>query len=111
MALTLAYGLPIQPRDDPYITLVKESLHEIVKASLPGQYLVEFIPILKHIPTWLPGAGFHETARKTRILSKRFRNEPFEAAIQHMVRYRSLSCLWDLLAVVGTRGLETSDLR
>jgi len=109
--LTLAYGLPIQPRNDPYITLVGETLHEILKATVPGGHLVDLIPILKHAPKWLLGASFHETARKAKITSGRLKNEPFEAAIQHMVRYRyrSLRCAWTYYGLI--RHLAIQDLR
>jgi len=65
---------------------VGETLRDIVTASIPGTYLVEFIPMIKHIPAWVPGTTFHKVAKRTRILGKRFRDEPFQAAIDHMVR-------------------------
>src|SRR6188768_608544 len=79
IALTLAYGLPIQPHDDPYIALVEETLHEINKAGFPGTYLVDLFPLLKHVPAWIPGAGFQKVAERNRALNKRFKDEPFEA--------------------------------
>ena len=86
LALNLAYGIPIQPRDDPYIKSVKESLREIEKAATPGTFLVDFIPWLKHLPAWVPGAGFHEVAKRSKIIGRELRDKPFAATLQHMVR-------------------------
>jgi len=30
------------------------------KAASPGAFLVDFIPILKHVPEWVPGASFQK---------------------------------------------------
>jgi len=93
IALTLAYGFPIRPRDDPYIKLVGDSVHEIIKAGFPGTYLVDSIPILKHVPAWIPGAGFQNVAERSRTLNQRLKDEPFEAAMQHMVRSKPITYL------------------
>jgi len=66
--------------------MVAETLQEISQASVPGTYCVDFIPILKYVPAWVPGAGFQRVAQEYKILGQKLRNEPFEATEQHMVR-------------------------
>ena len=81
----MAYGIPIREHDDPYLALAKEAIHTIAAAVVPGAFLVDFIPFLKYIPEWVPGAGFQTTAKKYLKIQKRFRNEPFDAAVKNIV--------------------------
>jgi len=85
LALTMAYGLPIREHDDPYLALAEEAVHTVAAAVVPGAFLVDFMPFLKHIPEWVPGAGFQTTAKKYLEIQKRFRYEPFNAAVKNIV--------------------------
>lgn len=38
--LSVAYGLEIQPRDDPLVKLNDEALNSVLDAARPGKYLV-----------------------------------------------------------------------
>ncbi|KAF8999394.1 cytochrome P450 [Cyathus striatus] len=76
-ALALGYGIKIEHINDPYIQFSRDTLGEGLRAGVPGKYLVDTIPLLKHVPEWMPGAGFK---RKAKILykgSQEFRNGPF----------------------------------
>jgi hypothetical protein len=41
-------------------------------------YVVDFIPILKHLPSWFPGAGFKREARLWRHHVKAMPRDPFK---------------------------------
>jgi len=43
------------------------------------------MPFLKYIPAWVPGAGFQTTAKNYFEIQRRFRNEPFDAAVKNIV--------------------------
>jgi len=45
-----------------------------------------FFPILRHVPAWLPGAGFKRFARQCRILVHRLKTEPFDEAIKKIAQ-------------------------
>ena len=85
LALSIAYGLPIRERDDPYLALAEEAVQTVSAAIVPGAFLVDFIPFLKYIPAWVPGAGFQTTAKNYFEIQRRFRNEPFDAAVKNIV--------------------------
>ncbi|KDR81197.1 hypothetical protein GALMADRAFT_116228 [Galerina marginata CBS 339.88] len=52
--LSAVYGWPpIESKDDPLVTRINDFAHRIVRAALPGAYLVEILPIMKHLPTWM----------------------------------------------------------
>ncbi|KAL4260929.1 cytochrome P450 family protein [Pleurotus pulmonarius] len=55
--LAIVYGLDAQEKDDPYIKMYDNAQNHL-KLSFIGSYMVDTFPILRHIPRWMPGAGF-----------------------------------------------------
>jgi len=49
-------------------------------------FLVDYIPLLKHVPAWVPGASFQNVAKGCKDLCRAMIDKPFEATVQHMVR-------------------------
>ncbi|KAJ7190886.1 cytochrome P450 oxidoreductase [Mycena pura] len=52
--------------NDPMVNLVVNAAQDFYQATKPGAWLVDIIPWLKHIPAWVPGAGFKKTGAKFR---------------------------------------------
>ncbi|KAJ7101265.1 cytochrome P450 [Mycena belliarum] len=75
--MSVAYGIEVKPKDDPYVLLAHKALRTFSAAGVPGKYLVDSLPWLKHLPAWLPGAGFKRQAREWRKLSQAMRDVPF----------------------------------
>ncbi|KAF7371203.1 putative monooxygenase [Mycena sanguinolenta] len=61
--IRIAYGHYVSANDDPFLTLGKASMDIFNRASAPGVWLVDLMPVLKYLPSWLPGAGFITTAQ------------------------------------------------
>ncbi|KAJ5900079.1 hypothetical protein N7495_004823 [Penicillium taxi] len=62
--LKIAYGYTIEPhKDDPLVDMAELALGHFSRAGTPGAWLVDIIPALKHVPSWLPGAGFKRLAQ------------------------------------------------
>ncbi|KAL0949266.1 hypothetical protein HGRIS_009344 [Hohenbuehelia grisea] len=80
IVLGIAYGLQIQPKNDPYIRAAEEGVQPLLVAGVPGTFLVDALPILKHVPAWMPGAGFQIKAREWHKLADRMRLMPWDAA-------------------------------
>ncbi|EEB93759.1 hypothetical protein MPER_07547, partial [Moniliophthora perniciosa FA553] len=78
--MSVAYGIEIQPHKDPYVTLAEDGVEPLLVALVPGAFLVDAFPFLKHIPSWFPGAGFKKKARLWKELALKMVNEPFSAA-------------------------------
>ncbi|KAF8814856.1 cytochrome P450 [Phlegmacium glaucopus] len=53
----LTYGYQVQDGEDPFINLTEKSNTNFNAATVPGTYIVDFFPIIKHLPEWLPGSG------------------------------------------------------
>ncbi|KDQ53894.1 hypothetical protein JAAARDRAFT_197004 [Jaapia argillacea MUCL 33604] len=75
--MDIVYGLVVTEKNDELVTISEAAVLSATLASVPGAYLVDFIPILKYVPAWFPGAGFKRKAEEWRRLKDRFVNEPF----------------------------------
>ncbi|KXN82774.1 O-methylsterigmatocystin oxidoreductase [Leucoagaricus sp. SymC.cos] len=78
--MSVAYGLPIKPKDDIYIQTAERGVHPLVAAAVPGAFLVDMLPWLKYVPEWMPGAGFQKKAREWGTLAKRMVELPYSDA-------------------------------
>nr|BAL05094.1 cytochrome P450 [Phanerodontia chrysosporium] len=67
MILRIVYGTDIQPGDSR-LTLVEKAVGTLVEVMNAGVFLVDVFPILKHIPSWMPGAGFKRKAAEWKTL-------------------------------------------
>jgi len=85
LVLSTTYGLEIASKDDKYIELAKAAVDSILPTLNPGTHLVDFIPALKYIPDWVPGAKFKNTAKECRVLIQTMRDSPYEDAKHQIV--------------------------
>ncbi|KAJ7016900.1 cytochrome P450 [Mycena alexandri] len=82
--LKFAYGIDVLPQNDPYVTLAHKAIHAFSVGAVPGSYLVDSFPILKHIPRWFPGAGFKRQAEEWRKLARDMSELPFAETKRQM---------------------------
>lgn len=83
--MRVAYGF-----DDPEVnkTLLHDGetlLQAFGEAALPGRYLVNDVPMLRHVPAWVPGAGFRRKFEEMKVISKRVLQDSFERAKDDVV--------------------------
>ncbi|KAK7462214.1 hypothetical protein VKT23_007819 [Stygiomarasmius scandens] len=64
--LSTAYGIDVQPRNDPYVEVSEKAIDAVGQAGNVPSYLVNQIPALKYIPDWFPGAYFKKQAKEWR---------------------------------------------
>ncbi|EJT98557.1 cytochrome P450 [Dacryopinax primogenitus] len=62
----VCHGYQIRSNDDYYIWLGNKVMQNFAKAAAPGAWLVDFLPFLRFIPAWVPGAGFQKIAAEWR---------------------------------------------
>ncbi|KAK0224205.1 cytochrome P450 [Armillaria fumosa] len=60
-----------------YIKLAKTVMHQTGVAFQPGRWAVNFLPALKWVPAWFPGAGFQRWAQESRRLFFEVTRQPF----------------------------------
>ncbi|KAL0067926.1 hypothetical protein AAF712_005095 [Marasmius tenuissimus] len=78
LKITYGYELQSSMGTDPYVELANKAIQGLSEASIPGTFLVDFFPLLKYIPEWLPGGGFKRRARMWKKESYELRDRPWE---------------------------------
>ncbi|KAI0659485.1 cytochrome P450 [Cubamyces menziesii] len=84
LILGVAYGIDVQPKNDPYIATAETALHAMSMAGNAGAYLVDYMPFLKHIPSWFPGATFKRQAAEWRKATNAMVEVPYKAVRRAM---------------------------
>ncbi|KAG7096665.1 hypothetical protein E1B28_004080 [Marasmius oreades] len=64
VVLRISHGYEVEESHDPFIQLADLATEQFSMATSPGQFLVDVVPVLRHVPDWLPGAGFKRTAKE-----------------------------------------------
>lgn len=85
MILKIVYGHDTMPGKDPLVEVVDEAMSQFIHMSRPGAYLVDFLPILRFIPSWFPGGGFKKEAKYNRKTLLDMINMPFSLVQDQMV--------------------------
>ncbi|KAI0299732.1 cytochrome P450 [Multifurca ochricompacta] len=80
----IIYGYEAQDEGDPIIALAQITLKNFSRFTESGAYLVDFIPALKYIPAWFPGAGFKNEASAAKKSLQEMAEIPFQHSMQEM---------------------------
>ena len=84
--LNITYGYSVADEHDTYVVLANTTMRSFAQAIVFGSYLVDYIPKLKYVPSWMPGASFKRKAREWRCLSREMLESQFKLVKQRMVR-------------------------
>lgn len=93
MIMDVTYGIQILPADDPYVRAAADALEGVEEALVPGRFLVDTIPALRHVPEWVPGAGWKRRVTEWRKLTEAVFDGPFKAMKDAMVSHNAFSIL------------------
>ncbi|KAG6890233.1 hypothetical protein C0995_010246 [Termitomyces sp. Mi166 len=93
----ITYGHTITSVDDVFIKLAEKAATLTVESGTPAASLVDFIPALRHIPTWAPFAEFKRKALKTRVAVEEMMNIPFEMVKKQMRSGQAQPCFTSTL--------------
>ena len=89
--MKLLYDIQVADENDAYIAKVERFMVGFNEALVPGNFLVEFFPVLRHLPAWLPGAGFQRRFASWRAASRDLKNAPVAHVQEAMVSSTSTS--------------------
>ncbi|TFK24572.1 cytochrome P450 [Coprinopsis marcescibilis] len=78
--IRITYGYYIKSKDDPFLTTPLQAMNNFSIATTPGNFLVDFIPSLRRLPSWMPGGGFHKTAQEWKEIVRKATYGPYEWA-------------------------------
>jgi hypothetical protein len=78
--LKAAYGIDIVSNDDPFLVLGKAGQSILARTGRPGAYMVDLVPWLKHVPSWMPGMEFKRQA----LADRKYTDAMIIAGIDHV---------------------------
>lgn len=96
--------------DDEYLKLASEGVQKITDAALPGKFWVEFAPIFRHVPGWIPGASFKRYVKDVNPKIDELLGRPFEAVKRDWVRRILFMVRANLLLMIIKRRRVTPGL-
>ncbi|KAI0085085.1 cytochrome P450 [Irpex rosettiformis] len=85
IVLDVVYGIRIKDMDDDYIKNIVETLEVFGESKTFGKYWVDFMPLLKYVPQWVPGAVFVKFAARSRPVVEEMLNRPFNATSNNCI--------------------------
>ncbi|KAG5651973.1 hypothetical protein H0H81_006747 [Sphagnurus paluster] len=74
----VSHGYTVVDDEDSLVALAEKATLEFSLASAPGAFFVDFLPALRYLPDWFPGAGFKKTAKAWRQTAEVLVNEPYD---------------------------------
>ncbi|KAI9572270.1 cytochrome P450 [Boletus coccyginus] len=104
--MAAVYGYETQPKNDRILHVVDRMLSFSTSAMTPErEALASTFPILKYIPTWMPGSRFRRDAIQCRYYCKEMLEAPFEHTVNAMASGDAPSSMTaDLLSYFAGRG-------
>ncbi|PFH47781.1 hypothetical protein AMATHDRAFT_87514 [Amanita thiersii Skay4041] len=92
IVLRVVYGYDVKSKNDDYIKLMKKAVEPLLQVVHAGTYLVEYLPALKYIPSWFPGAKFKKDALQWSVFTQQLREQPFGSVEKSMASGAGLPC-------------------
>ena len=90
LSLYVTYGQRVKRQHDPLVCSAEEGFGNLARAVAPGNHLVNVLPLLKYLLSWMPGSSFKQEAEELRRHLNELRDGPYGAAMQMIVRRSSL---------------------
>ncbi|QQK45224.1 Cytochrome P450, E-class, group I [Penicillium digitatum] len=85
IVLKIGYGYTVEPHaQDPLVNLANKAMEGFSSAFLPATWAVDFVPILRYLPSWFPGAGFVKVAQSYKSEAESFSDVPYEFTKQQI---------------------------
>ncbi|KAJ7230296.1 cytochrome P450 [Mycena pura] len=88
--LSITYGISPKYLNHPFIK-APEDLNTIFADVARGGYTVDVFPLLRHLPTWFPGAKFHKTAQTGTTLANILLMGPYAQVKTEMAKGTAVS--------------------
>ncbi|KAI0772489.1 cytochrome P450 [Trametes elegans] len=88
--MKIVYDIKVLPEHDPFITLAEAGEECVGRSTTGGLYLVEVLPFLKLVPSWLPGAGFKRQAEIWRQAAEKQLHVAYDDFLHRMVAHQPM---------------------
>ncbi|KAI0659510.1 cytochrome P450 [Cubamyces menziesii] len=84
--MEIVYDIKVLPEHDPFIVLAEAGQECVGRSTTGGLYLVELLPFLKYMPSWLPGAAFKRQAAVWRQAADKQLHVAYDDFLERMKR-------------------------
>ncbi|TCD64628.1 hypothetical protein EIP91_003830 [Steccherinum ochraceum] len=99
LSINISYGYDVKDAHDKYLADANEAVCQFFRLQKPGEFMVDLLPWLKYLPSWLPGAGFQRTAKCYRQTLRRVIDLPFQMVQRQLSAGTAKQCFTsDLLS-------------
>ncbi|KAK0458976.1 cytochrome P450 [Desarmillaria tabescens] len=78
MMMSILYGEQEGALRDQYVSKADAAIDGLVEAGNVGKFYVDFLPLLRYVPPWVPGAGFQTQASLWRQQARDMIEIPFK---------------------------------
>ncbi|KAF8844010.1 cytochrome P450 [Paxillus ammoniavirescens] len=92
IVMKISYGHNISDKGDVYVTIADQALQGLGQAGIFGSFLVDYLPFLKYIPEFIPGAEFKRQARAWRVATRSMIDKPFQMVKDRMAGGTAIPC-------------------
>ena len=97
VAISMTYGVDIRSTNDPNLRVARLANVAVVEALTTGSTSVDLFPFLKHLPSWAPGASFHQKAKVSREYAKYVREGVYSDGKNKIVILFFFFCIYMLM--------------
>jgi len=113
MIIKVTYGTDVTSNDDPFVQLAQRAGSLTIQSGTPAATLVDYIPVMKYIPTWAPLAGFKRNAGIVKEAVDSMFNVPYEMVKSQMISGTVFPCmtsrLMEACSPSGVHSLSSED--
>ena len=85
----MTYGIQVADKDDANINRAERLIHAVHELLVPGKFLVDVFPMMKHIPSWFPGATFRKKATMWKTYMRDMLDSPYQDVKTALVSRRT----------------------
>ena len=93
--MKIVYGMNIQDMNDEYVITAQTAVEGLSISHIPGAFLVEYFPLLRFLPSWVPGVTFKKFGRHYLTYVEKMRNQPFDIVKTGLVYSRSYPTIFN----------------
>ncbi|PBK75827.1 cytochrome P450 [Armillaria solidipes] len=84
--MKIVYGFDVNPNGDQFVGLADRALESARIIGNMGTFVVDYIPSLKYLPRWFPGANFLNLAHTWSKDVQNMKQSPFEYASESLAK-------------------------
>ncbi|KAI9573120.1 cytochrome P450 [Boletus coccyginus] len=84
LILRFSHGYIVKDDGDSLVEIADRAMHTITDTMIPGHFLVDVLPILRYLPEWFPGGGFHKDVKRWRKLVSEAVDTPHKFVLDHL---------------------------